>query len=99
VRLQIRRLGGIAGVKLRADLDTSDLPDDQSGEIEGAIRSLRGRAPSEPPRPDAFRYEITNLDDPDSTPLTIEERDVPEPLAPLIEAVSQSGEIERPERG
>jgi hypothetical protein len=99
VRLRIRRLGGIAGVRLRAELDTSDLPADRSAEIEGAIRGLRGRAASGPPRPDAFRYEITTLDDPDSTPLTLEERDVPEPLAPLIEAVSQSGEIERPERG
>jgi hypothetical protein len=86
-------------VRLRAELDTSDLPDDQSAKIEGALRGLRERAPSGPPRPDAFRYEITALDDPDATPLTIEERDVPEPLVPLIEAVSQSGEIERPERG
>jgi hypothetical protein len=99
VRLRIRRLGGIAGVKLRTELDTSELPDDRSANVEATIRGLRGRAPSGPPRPDGFRYEIADLDDPDSTPLTIEERDVPEPLAPLIEAVSQSGEIERPERG
>jgi hypothetical protein len=89
----------MAGVRLRAELDTSDLPGDRSAEVEAAVRGLRGRAPSGPPRPDAFRYEITTLDEPESTPLTLEERDVPEALSPLIEAVSQSGEIERPERG
>lgn len=89
-------MGGIAGVRLRAELDTSELSDDRSAEVEGAVRGLHGRALSGPSRPDAFRYEITDLDDAESTPLTLEEHDVPETLAPLIEAVSQSGEIEKP---
>ena len=98
VRLQIRRLGGIAGVRLRAELDTSDLPAEQAAAVEDAVRGLSGHLPSAPPRPDAFRYEITQLDDPDSAAVSIDERDIPPVLGVAIEEVAKSAEIEGPGR-
>jgi hypothetical protein len=95
VRLKIRRHGGIAGVTLHAQLDTAELPPGQRPRVEDAVRALAGKAPAEPPHPDAFRYEITALDDPDSAPLLLDEREVPPELEGLIERVSESGEIER----
>jgi hypothetical protein len=97
VRLKIRRLGGIAGVVLQARFDTAELPAGEASRVEGAVRALAVRAPSGPPLPDAFRYEIARLDDPDSAPIVIDEHDVPPELAGLIERVSESGEIERHE--
>jgi hypothetical protein len=91
-------VGGIAGVRLRAEFDTSELPSEQAAGVEGAVRGLSGRLPSEPPRPDAFRYEITQLDDPGSPAVSIDQRDVPPELAGLIEQVARSGEIEKPDR-
>ena len=98
VRLQIRRLGGIAGVRLRAELDTSDLPADQAAAVEDAVRGLRGHLPSGPPRPDAFRYEITRLDERDSPAVSIDERDIPPVLAAAIAEVAKSADIEGPNR-
>jgi hypothetical protein len=94
VRLKIRRLGGIAGIALQAQLDTAELPAGEASRLEGAVRALAGKAPSGPPPPDAFRYEITQPDDPDSASVVIDERDVPPELAGLIELVAESGEIE-----
>lgn len=95
MRLKIRRLGGIAGIALQTQLDTAELPAGEASRVEGAVRALAGKAPSEPPFPDAFRYEIARLDDPDSAPVLIDERDVPPELEGLIERVAESGEIER----
>ncbi len=91
-------MGGIAGVRLRAEFDTSELPAEQAAGVEEAVRGLAQRTPSGPPRPDAFRYEIARLDDPDSAPVSIDQRDVPAGLTGLIEEVAKSGEIEKPSR-
>ena len=95
VQLIIRRLGGIAGVTLQTQLDTAELPAGQAPQVEGAFHALAGQTPPEPPRPDAFRYEITRLDDPDSASVLIDEHRVPPELEGLIERVAESGEIER----
>jgi hypothetical protein len=95
VRLRIRRLGGIAGIALEAELDTADLPAAEAASVERALGRLRGAAPSGPPQPDAFRYEIVPLDDPAAAPLVLDQRDVPAELRVLVEEVDRSG---RPRR-
>lgn len=94
MRLRIRRLGGIAGVTLRIQLDTAELPADQASKVEGALRGLAGHPPAEPPRPDGFRYEITPLGEGDLDPVVIGEQEMPPELKGLAEAVAKSGEIE-----
>jgi hypothetical protein len=96
--LRIRRLGGIAGVTLRAELDTSKLPAEHVQQVEESVRELAGRRPGAPPLPDAFRYEITPLDEPESSSILLDERDVPADLSGLIKALTELGEIERPDR-
>jgi hypothetical protein len=97
VRLRIRRLGGIAGVRLRAELDTSELSPAHGARVEEAVRGLAGHSPDAPPRPDAFRYEITRLEDPGAAPVSVEERDLPPELKDLVERATESAEIEGPE--
>ncbi len=95
MRLRIRRLGGIAGIALQAELDTDDLPAAEASGVEQALGRLRGAAPSGPPQPDAFRYEITPLDDPAAAPVVLDQRDVPAELKGLVEEVGRSGEPRR----
>lgn len=88
-------MGGIAGVRLRAELDTSELPPEHGARVEKAVRGLSGHSPAEPPHPDAFRYEITQLEDPDAAPVSIDEHDLPPELQSLVEEAAKSAEIER----
>jgi hypothetical protein len=94
VRLRIRRLGGIAGVTLRSHFDTAELPAEEAAGVERAVRDHAGHAPAAPPRPDAFRYEITAPDEPGLTPVLIHEHEIPPELRGLVESVKSSGEIE-----
>jgi hypothetical protein len=98
MRLQIRRLGGIAGVTLRAQVDTAQMPAEQAARMDHAIRDLTGNASIEPLRPDAFRYEITQLDDPNQASILLNEHEIPAELHGLIDAFTESGEIERRDR-
>jgi hypothetical protein len=96
MRLRIRRRGGIAGVTLKADVDTAELPADSATRLDAAVRGLAGGGSSGPPHPDGFRYEITQLDDPRQASVVLGEHEVPPELNGLIEAVNESGEIEHP---
>jgi len=91
-------LGGIAGVRLRAELDTAELPPAHGARVEEAVRGLSGRSPTRPPHPDAFRYEIDQIDDPGSAPVSVDERDLPPELKDLVERAAESAEIEGPGR-
>lgn len=94
MRLLIRRRGGIAGVTLRAEVDTADLPAEEAASLEAAVRDLAERSPATA-QPDAFRYEITPLEDPGSRPVLVDQRDLSPDLRRLIDRVAKSGEIER----
>lgn len=95
MRLQIRRTGGIAGVTLRAQLDTEQMGAEQAAQVHHAIRDLAGRKDTAPPHPDAFRYEITQLDDPSQAPIILNEHAIPTELNELIHGATAAGEIEQ----
>ena len=95
MRLRVRRLGGLAGVKLRADVDTDDLPAGHTPELDAALRGLAWGSVGAPPHPDAFRYELTRLDDPQRPSVIVNEHELPSELDPLIDAVKEGGEVER----
>jgi len=80
MQLRIRRLGGIAGIPMRAEIDTAKMPTDEAAGVEAAVGNLAGHTPAEPPRPDEFRYEITPLDGPEAAPVVVEEHEIPAPL-------------------
>jgi hypothetical protein len=93
MRVQIRRRGGLAGVALRADLDTSELDRETAAHVEGAIARLLNTGGTVPaPQPDAFEYEITVPDRGDS--VLVGEREMPSDLEPLIEKLSKVGHVE-----
>lgn len=79
---------------LRRDLETTELPTEEADAVERTVRERAGEAPSTPPRPDAFRYEITAPDEPELAPVLVHEHEVPPELRGLVDSVSSSGEIE-----
>jgi hypothetical protein len=98
VRLQIRRRGGLAGVALRADLDTAEFGSETAARVDQAVARLLGSAGAAPPtpKPDAFEYEITVPDRGDS--VVVGEHEMPSDLEPLIEKLSKVGHIEASRR-
>ncbi len=95
MRVHITRHGGIAGLKLSADVATTDLDAGKAERAEQAVtRLLDEPAATSPPQPDRFRYEISVPERRAS--VTVNEQDVPDDLRPLIElalkaATSQLG--------
>jgi Emfourin len=97
LRIQIRRRGGLAGIALRADLDTSELDSETAARVEAAIARLWSATATVPtPQPDAFEYEITLPDH--GAPVVVGEHELPSDLEPLIEKFSKVGQVEQPRR-
>jgi hypothetical protein len=93
MRVHIKRRGGLAGVKLSADVATTDLDDEKAARAEQAVtRLLDEPAPVSPPQPDRFRYEITVPER--GASVTVAEQDVPDDLRPLIEMASKAATID-----
>jgi hypothetical protein len=61
-RVRFVRTGGFAGLKLVADLDTSDLAAGEAAALDRLVDAALAEAPPSPPDPrarDAQHYEIT----------------------------------------
>jgi hypothetical protein len=94
MRIRIRRRGGLAGVTLRAEMDTTELDSATAARVERALTGLLATAgPVSTPHPDAFEYEI-EIPDRGET-VWLGEHDVPAELQPLVELVSRAGSPER----
>jgi len=97
VRVQIRRRGGLAGIALRADLDTAELGSQTATRVDEAVARLLTKTASAPtPLPDAFEYEITVPGRGDS--VVVGEHELPSDLEPLVEKLAKVGDVEPPRR-
>ena len=93
MRVQIKRHGGLAGVKLSADVETTDLDGEKAVRAEQAVtRLLHEPAAVSPPQPDRFRYEITVPER--GASVTVAEQDLPDDLRPLIEMASKAATVD-----
>ena len=93
MRVQIKRHGGLAGLRLSADVATTDLPGNKAARAEEAVtRLLDEPAAASPPQPDRFRYEITVPER--GASITVAEQDLPDDLRPLIEMASKTAMID-----
>ena len=96
MRIRVRRVGGIAGnIALAAELETADLPSDDAARLEQALGGLPWGAPAaEPPHPDAFRYEVDLLDEPDRGTAVLGEAEMERGMALLRTHLKREGVIE-----
>jgi hypothetical protein len=94
VRVQVTRRGGVAGIALRATIDTAELPNDDAARAESALRDLPwGHPPSQPGLPDRFRYELAIAEEGDDRLIVLGEHELPAALRPLLDLLAQRGEI------
>ena len=62
LRIEFQRSGGFAGLTMRTEVDTSELPPEDAEVFERLVASLErsGIGASPPPgKPDRFQYELT----------------------------------------
>jgi hypothetical protein len=86
--VRVTRRGGLAGIPMRGDLETSQLPPDEARLAEEALHQLSVGTPPTPPRhPDAFQYEIafSAAEGAATQSAVIDEADVSEALRPVID--------------
>jgi hypothetical protein len=95
MRIRITRRGGLAGIPLRGEVDTSELPPEQARLAEEALHSLPdNRAAAPLPHPDGFQYEIAfSQDDGAARSMLIDEAEVPDGLRPVIQTAMGRGTL------
>lgn len=87
MHVEVVRRGGIAGVALRATLETAELGADVRAPVEAAFAALPFDRPAEPPaHPDTFSYDITVHDGAAVRTATIGEAQLPPELRDLVAA-------------
>ncbi|MDQ6670101.1 MAG: hypothetical protein M3069_05035 [Chloroflexota bacterium] len=94
MRIQVTRRGGLAGIPLRGEVDTSELPGDEGTLAEDALHLLPDSAAGAPQHPDGFQYEIA-FSPPNgaSRSTLVDESEVPDVLRPVIQAALNRGTL------
>jgi hypothetical protein len=82
MRVRAVRRGGLAGVALTGDAETTELPPPTAAAAEAALRSLpAGKSAGAPSHPDGFVYELSF----DGGSVTLDESEISDELRPLID--------------
>jgi len=87
MRVRVIRRGGLAGIAMRGEIETTELPPHQAQLAEEALHGLPADAPpAAPQHPDGFQYEIAFSPPGGASRTTlIDEAEVSEALRPVIE--------------
>lgn len=95
MRIRVTRRGGLAGIPLRGEVDTAELPTDEARVAEDALHLLPDAgAVASLPHPDGFQYELAYSPTGGAARSTlINEGDVPDGLRPLIQTAMGRGTL------
>lgn len=98
-RIEFVRSGGFANISVRATVSASELgPEERAG-----VDVLLGRDPDEEAvagEPDRFQYEVTVVAGSSRHRVQLGEREIDEPLRPLIECLERDAKpVATPRRG
>jgi hypothetical protein len=94
MRVHVTRRGGLAGVALRASLDTRQLPPPEAAQAEAALRALPwGRSRAQPAGADRFHYEVVAVEGGHERHVNLGEHEIPPTLRPLLELLQEQGEL------
>lgn len=89
-KIKFERTGGFAGIRLAAEIELDDLPEDQRKQIlelldEMDFEKLPGKLAASTPVPDGFVYSITIEADKQEFKVAGGESALPDEMQPLIE--------------
>jgi hypothetical protein len=95
MRIRVTRRGGLAGIPLRGEIDTAELPPEQGMLAEAALHALPDNPAGAPPsHPDGFQYEIAFAPaNGAARSMLIDEAAVPDGLQPLIQTAMGRGTL------
>ncbi len=94
MRIEFERSGGVAGMRLRAAIDSASLPPDQARELDDLV--TRARLDSVPAvgrgsrGADRFQYRLTVDRAGDTHTVVVDESAVPPSLAPLLDWLTKA---------
>ena len=93
-RIKFERTGGFAGMRIAADFELEDLPEDQAERVRELLddvdfdelpeKLMKGR-----PVPDGFNYSITVESEKGEHTVTTSDTSAPEKIQPLLELLYQ----------
>jgi hypothetical protein len=89
-RIKFERTGGFAGIRLAAEFDLNDLPQDQADQLKNLINNLQfDQLPATLQKgqaiPDGFTYSITV----NQHSVTTTDGSIPEKMQPLLDTLTQ----------
>jgi hypothetical protein len=89
-RIIFERTGGFAGIRLAADIEVNELPEDEKHEIlelldDMDFDELPEKLSGSTPMPDGFVYSITVISNKKEYKVLADESSVPNDMQPLIE--------------
>jgi hypothetical protein len=89
-RIKFERTGGFAGIRLAADIEVNDLPEDEKREIlelldDMDFDELPEKLSATTPTPDGFVYSITVVSSKKEYKVLTDESSVPNDMQPLLE--------------
>jgi hypothetical protein len=89
-RIKFERTGGFAGIRIGADIDLDDLPEDQARELRELLDDvdfdeLPEQLMSKKPMPDGFNYSITVETDKHKHTVHTTDGSAPDKMQPLLE--------------
>ena len=93
-KIQFERTGGFAGIRLAAEIEVNELPEDQKREIlelldEMDFDELPEKLANKMPIPDEFVYSITVESDDKKYNVTGGESSLPQDMNPLLEILGK----------
>jgi hypothetical protein len=97
LRIELTRSGGFAGLTTKlGELDTSELSEDESREIEAMVEKadvpkLAADSPMKGKGADRFQYHLALEDESGRRELTVSEDQMPDELRPLVERLRDAG--------
>jgi hypothetical protein len=94
-KIKFERSGGFAGIRLSAEIELDDLPDEQRREILHLLDKLDfdelpEKQTAKPPVPDEFFYTITVEGEHEAYRISAGETALPDPIRPLVEILESA---------
>ena len=103
-KVKFERTGGFAGIRLAAEIEMEDLPDDEKHEIINIIdgsdfEDLPKKFAGKAPLPDGFVYDIKVYSREDEYHVLADESSLPDDLQPLIEILERTAKKQMRNKG
>jgi hypothetical protein len=94
MQVKVVRRGGLAGIAMRGEVDTTSLPGHAAAAAQRALAKLPANKAAAPPsHPDSFQYELAYSEGGSARLLCLDESEISDDLQPVIDAAMENATI------